>query len=146
MFMWTIKILTERRVLLCIERCKCIFGISKLCLYHPKPGFTTESARVPEDVTVTTHVLIWQVQAHFLPLIVKQKPHASVTVNMFLHTFLPVLFPFFKHKTTWNPIWIKYLDPRSSHISTLKLDKFNMNIEISVHIYSEVWSLTNTTL
>lgn len=67
---------------------------------------------------------------------------------MLLHTSLAVLYPFLKHKRTWYPIWIKYLDPRSSNISTLKLDKFNMNmnIEIMVPVYSEAWSVTNAAL
>lgn len=53
--MWNIKILIDRRVLLRIERCECIGGNPIPWRYHL---ITTESARVPEDVTVTTDVQI----------------------------------------------------------------------------------------
>lgn len=54
--MWNIKILIDGRVLLRIERCECIGGNPTPWLYHL---ITTESARVPEYVTVTTDVQIW---------------------------------------------------------------------------------------
>lgn len=53
--MWNIKILIDRRVLLRIERRECIGGNPISWLYHL---IATESARVPEDVTVTTDVQI----------------------------------------------------------------------------------------
>lgn len=52
----------------CIEWCLCIGGNSMLWLHHL---ITTESARVPEDVTVT-NIQIWQVSAHFFSLNGKQ--------------------------------------------------------------------------
>lgn len=124
-----ITTLTDRRVLSGIERCKCIFGNSILWLYHP---FATESARVPEHVTLTTH--IWQVQAYFFPL-------KSLNYSNDASPSLPVLYPFLKHKNNLksNLNWsqkLSHLNSEIRQISELRGGR--------AHIYSDVWSLTNS--
>lgn len=67
-----------RLVLLCFQPCKCIFGNLILWLYQP---FATESARVPADVSVTPHVLIWQAK-HISSLSTENRSlkHASTCI------------------------------------------------------------------